>query len=835
MSNVNTENNKKEVADTVVTEEKATKKNKQKRIHEKPSWKKLVKVGVALLLVVVLLVVALSVAFGNPDDLEFSDECIVSSDPQKVDTSKGLKGSLLSDTGMTVFADNGKLRLEYSPKDDLFLIVDLSTGRVFRSYPEPTHEGLTNEKGEAIASNLALYDTTKDTGMIITSPVFIGYTKSGMDGGFTKGINQMNDVTKTVNFIKDGVQLVYEVGELALRFTVEITLDGNCLKYKVPRNGIVERETEAWEEDDKRPLLTSLAVLPYLGAHKNGDTGYYVSPDGSGALTYFDVARVNNYNEYSKRVYGIDPTFDRVTEPDFAGENLSVGAYGMVDEEYMITSFIDQGDVGASLKIANPGVRNLPFYSIYYQYNYRYFYKLQISKSGSNYDMVIADMQIGDVEQSMYFDAEPEFDASESKKETAFTYVDVAEKTRTLLLNKWSSVWGVDKKALEKAASVIDLRFMMGAETVSGGVLDELKVMTTFEDVREIYEDLEKAGLKDLALTLRGWTSDGYYWNSTTKNKVESDFGGKSGLIKLNKWAADKGIQISLDNNLLTIYGSPNGWSGATLRNSVVKLPNSFYLNYESVSISGRYNYAGYWMSPKYFNNELLKGSISRLESYKTQGVTLQQLGDMLYTDYNEENAMLRIQTAHKYVDWLKQYKNAFNRVSVYYGYDYAAAVADSVMDMPMDRSSHIVLDESVPFMQIVYHGLVNYYTAPINNQDSAQYALLKAVEYGANLSYEVTKAETKELQYTNYLELFKAQYSLLKDEIIDAYRMAAEAIQPFACERITNHEQVDAYKDVFCTTYSGGARVYVNYTDTDYTLTDGTVVPSMNYLVVNG
>ncbi len=835
MSNVNTENNNKEVANAVVTDEKATKKNKQNKIHEKPSWKKLVKVGVSLLLVVVLLVVALSVAFGNPDDLNFSDDRVVSSDPQKVDTSKGIKGSLLSDTGMTVFADNGKLRLEYSPKDDLFLIVDLSTGRVFRSYPEPIYEGMTSEKGDEIVSDLDLYDTSKDTGMVITSPVFIGYTKSGMDGGFIKGINQMKDVTKSVYFIKDGVQLVYEVGELALRFTVEITLDGNCLNYKIPKNGIVERETEAWEEDDRRPLLTSLAVLPYLGARRNGDTGYYVSPDGSGALTYFDVARVNNYNEYSKRVYGVDPTFDRSSEPDFAGENLSVGAYGMVDAEYMVTSFIDQGEVGANLKIGNPGVRNLPFYSIYYQYNYRYFYKLQISKSGSNYDMVVADMQIGDVEQSLYFDANPEFDAAETKKETAFTYVDVATKTRTLLLDKWSATWDIDKKTLEKAASVMDIRFMMGAETVSGGVLDELKVMTTFEDVRDIYEDLEKAGLKDLALTLRGWTSGGYYWNTTTKNKVESDFGGKDGLKKLNKWAKENGIQLSLDNNLLTIYGSPNGWSGATLRNSVVKLPNSFYLNYESVSISGRYNNAGYWMSPKYFNDNLLKGSISRLESYKTQGVTLHQLGDMLYTDYNEENAMLRIQTANKYVEWLKQYKAAFNQVSVYYGYDYAVAVADSVMDMPMDRSSHIVLDQSVPFMQIVYHGLVNYYTAPINNQDSAQYALLKAVEYGANLSFEVTKAETNELQYTNYLELFKAQYSLLKDEICEAYRMAEDAIKPFACENIMDHEQVDTYKEVFCTTYSGGARVYVNYTDAAYTLADGSVVPAMNYLVVNG
>ena len=40
-------------------------------------------------------------------------------------------------------------------------------------------------------------------------------------------------------------------------------------------------------------------------------------------------------------------------------------------------------------------------------------------------------------------------------------------------------------------------------------------------------------------------------------------------------------------------------------------------------------------------------------------------------------------------------------------------------------------------------------------------------------------------------------------------------------------------YTDVFCTEYESGAKVYVNYTGSDYTLPDGKVVGAMNYLVV--
>ena len=826
MSNVNTENNN-NVAKTVVPEEKATKKAKEKKINTKPMWKRVLVPCVALLLVVVILVVLLSVAFGNPDELVFGTDSIVISDPQPVDTSKGIKGKLLSDSGMTEFANNGTLSLQYSPKDDLFVVIEKTTGQVFRSYPEALYEDGTN-----VSSDLQNYDVKQETGKILTSPLFIGYTRSGLDGGFVKGINQMKDVTKTVHFIKDGVQLIYEVGELALRVTLEITVEDNVVKYKIPRNGIVERETEAWEEEDRRPLLTSLAVLPYFGAHRQGDSGYYVSPDGSGALTYFNVARVNNYNEYSKRVYGIDETFDLLSNPDYAGESLSVGAYGIVDGNYMITSFIDIGESVASLKIGNPGVRNLPFYSIYYEYTYRYIYKQQVSKSGTNYDMVVKDMQIGDVEQHLYFDIDGAFQADTENDTFAYSYFDVAVKTRELVQEKWATLWKVDKKLLQGENSALNIRFFMGAETISGGVLDEMKVMTDFNDVKEIVEALEKKGVTNLDLTLLGWTEGGYFWNSTTKNKVDDSFGGKSGLKKLTKWAKDKNINLSLDNNLLVIYGNPDGWSGATLRNSVVRQANSFYLGHYATTISGSLKYDGYWMSPKYFEKELLKDTISRLESYNAEGVVLQQLGNNLYSDYNEENALLRVQAVSRYVNWLKKYKESFNQVSVYYGYDYAAALADLIMGIPMDRSSHIILDEAVPFMQIVYHGMINCFTEPLNNQDNPQYSLLKAIEYGTSISYEVTAAETNKLQYTDYLSLFKAQYSLLEEEICEAYAAAEKAIKPFIGQQIIAHGKVDQQKEIFCTEYSGGGKVYVNYTNTNYTLSDGSVVEAMGYLV---
>ncbi len=815
----------------MTAEEKAAKKLQKKfdKVDKKFSWRTLLMIIIPIVVIIIIAFIVVKIAFGNSKNIKFDTSTFAKTDAAPVDKTKGINGQLLSDAGMTIFADNGKLRLGYSPRDDLFIIQDLSTGRVFRSYPEPIYDGAVDENGDPVESDLALYKKSTETGQILTSPVFIEYTKSGLEGGFTKGINQMTDLTKTVYFIDNGVQLVYDVGDLELCFTVEITIEDNALVYKIPFNAIVERETLEWEEDDRRPFLCAISVLPYLGAHRDGETGYFVSPDGSGALTYFDVARVTNYTEYSKKIYGIDATFDSLDSPDYSNENLSMGVYGIVDQEYMLTSFIEESETNAELKIGNPGIRSLPFYSIYFEFTYRYFYRRQMTKGGTQYEMVIKHQQIGDAIQRTYFDAKPEYN-SESDGETAYTYVDVALKTKDLLLKKWKDQWGVEKTALTEGESPMNIRFFMGAETSSGGILNQMKVLTTFDDVKSIAGELEEEGVTDLRLTLVGWMNHGYFWNSTKKNSVDSDFGGKKGLKSLNSWAQKKDLTLALDNNLLYIYGNPAG--GATLRSAVVKKPSTFYLDYYLKTTYGRLMNIGYYMSPVYYNNKLIDKQISNLKDYGTSEVVLQQIGDTLYTDYNEKNALTRQQARDMYVEWLKKYNANFQHVSVYYGNEYAVAFADTVDEIPMDKSSRIIFDEQVPFIQIVYHGFVEYYTSPINMQDRPGYALLKAVEYGANVSYEVTQNEINLLMYTRYKFLYKGQFSLLKEEIVNAYKTVNEAVKPFSTQSITNHYRVQEYMDVFCTEYSGGTKVYVNYTDADYQLPGGNVVPSMGYYI---
>ena len=816
------------------------------KMAKKKFYLRIVKTVVAVVVVFLVAFLIIKVGFAESNDIVFSDEGIASdvqvSAPLK---NKGVNGQMLGDEGMTLIAENEYLAMSYSPKEDLFLFKHKATGEIFRSYPEPVQASSDNPDGSDV--NTFLKGTP--TGNIITSPVFIGYTKkSGRDNGLFVGINTQPHV-KNVYYIENGIRLTYEMIELELEFSVEITINENEVKYFVPINGIIERPYLAEVSVEERPLLSSISILPYLFAHRKGDAGYFVIPDGSGAITDFDAVRVDNVSEYAKRIYGWDYTIDSVTDaesqPRYNHHNVMMGAYGIVENlndgapninkyaNSMITGFVEQGDANAYLRVSNPGVRNIPFYAVYIQYTYREYYNKQVSKSGSSYSDITRDMQIGDVEQTISFDL---------STEKEYSYTDLAKRVQSKLINQWKNRYGIDVTLGGIADyDTINLNMFMGAENVTGGIVDQLKVMTTFKDVQNIYKELTDKGMSNIGLTLLGWQNTGYYWNSTSKLKPDSDFEDDLEMEEFNAWAESNGINVNYDNNLLVLYGSPAG--SATLRNSVVKIPSTFYLSYKLRTVSGAYlsGGAGYLISPVYYEAKLLSKNIEQLKEYDVPGVVLQQVGDTLYSDYNQFNALFRIQMMNMYADWLKEYKDNFERVSVYSGNSYTVPFASSIRDISVTKSSHIVLDDAIPFIQMIYHGIVPYYSKAINNSDVEFYSVLKSIEYGALGTLEVTEKESSLLKWTYYDMLYKSEYELLKKlgTIDMVYDAIAEAVAPFINEAITDHYQLSKDAQVFCTQYSDGSRVYVCYEESAVQVTDtktGEVLSfeGQGYLVVS-
>jgi len=763
--------------------------------------KRLITSIIVVLVLIIAVYVAIKVAFGSQHDVKFSKDGINFSDPAPAISA------IPNDAELTTVEENSRFRLEYSPSEDLLVVTDLKTGVSFRSWPEATEE------------EVEYYEKNKNVLQILKSIVFVEYTKSGQEGGTILGINQVPH-TKEANKIDGGLQIFYNMTETGIRFAIEFYIHEDGLEVLIPKNGI--------EETHETAKLASLYVLPYFDSARQEDYGYFVAPDGSGALTRFDANRITNYDSYNKKIYGDDMTFNRLINPDYKSWPITMPVFGIVKENSMITCYIKEGDANASLFIEYPGNKNLPLYSIGFYFRYRQFYLTKLSKGSADYELLEENMTLGDVRQKFYIETTDEAES--------FSYVDVANKTRELLFETWKTKYGIERKLADNAKSM-NVRIFMGDENRWGGALDTLKVMTTFDEVIEMYEELKAKGVEDIRLSIAGWQKDGYYGNVTKKFNPDKDFGGKKGFEKLTSWAKENNVEVSFDNNLLLVYGRPK--ASVPLRSSVVKKPGVHYLQFQSTTSSGVYRRGSdnYVLSPLYYEKKVMAKEIQKLKQMGAAHLDLQQLGDNLFTDYNRYTALLRSQLADKYVKWLKEYTEEFDTISIYYGNSYAVSTADKILNIPTVRSANMVFDETVPFIQIVYHGIIDYYSNPLNNEDDPRFALLRSLEYGAFPSYELTYRPTGDLKYTNYNRLFNSQFSLLIQDVVETYNISEEVLKPLRGEFIVNHYRVpdDGGKyEVYVTEYSNGTKIYVNYGKIGYIIPDTTTtVDAMGYAVV--
>ncbi len=825
-------------------------KEEAERFLEKQRKKKLRKriiiTTVSVLVVLIAIFVVYKVVFGgNVGVIRFSDKWIVEKDPKPVGDA------IKTNAGLTEIASvnnnmGGKTTIKFSPADSL-LILEITNSKgdkeTVRSWPAPLESEMDKKTAD---DEYPKYAKNHD---IVSSLVRLGYTASNLDGGKDFGINQVPGVKIEYYYIENGFKAKYTVPievtktnsdgdtyKVNFEFSlgVEFYLDENGdLIVNVPKKDVVEtyQESQYTKDTDEMPRVASIAVLPFINARRQGDDGYYVTPDGSGGLTYFNVPRISQFDEYQKRIYGYDDIFDVFNYPNMTNETICLPAFGAVDGGKRLTCFAVESEANASILMGQPGMKNLDFYYITYLFKWREFYQAKLSNNGQSYTFLEIPSGIGDftIKYSYKIDSD-----------STYSYVDVAKDIRDFIVDKWYADKMSDnpdydyfenaevntKENKNQNPDILNLKvFIADINRASVSWWPTYKVMTTFGQAKSIVAKTAENGMTRVRYSLLGWQQNGYYGNAMKKFSISNSVGGKGGLRDLNSYAKKNETTLAADVNLLLLYGSPKG---ASLRQATVKNPGTFYVSYKVVNTAGVFERGTdfYYMSPLYYNYNMLSKDIGGLKDLGFRNVDLQQLGNLLYTDYNKENALLRQQALEYYRKWMTKYKEKFDSVSIYYGYEYAASLADNILDIPTESSKLFIVDESVPVLEIVYHGLVDYYSNAVNRSSDYTQSILRSIEYGAFLTFEVTNETTEELRYTRYNSLFKAKYDDLYATIVKGYNIANKALAPVANCDIVDHCCVDGEREgsVYCTTYSNGTKIYVNYSDTSKETPDGQV-----------
>ena len=151
----------------------------------------------------------------------------------------------------------------------------------------------------------------------------------------------------------------------------------------------------------------------------------------------------------------------------------------------------------------------------------------------------------------------------------------------------------------------------------------------------------------------------------------------------------------------------------------------------------------------------------------------------------------------------------------------------DSVIDLPLKASAaQSGAYYSVPFVELILHGITDYSGEPINTDRNIEEALLRSIEYGACPHFEwnyeslVNNTQDDPFYYDNTI-----------NTAAEFYTKANETLNDLRDARMTDHYEVD--DGVFCTEYDTGAMIYVNYTDSEYPVL-GAVVEARSFLRIN-
>ncbi len=672
-------------------------------------------------------------------------------------------------------AENDRLALFLAADHCGFEVEDRLTGVTWSSsMNDPTFTGKLAGLNQKKASSLLTVNVTNlDKGA----------------GSITNAV-LLNDKKLSTGYelIENGVRVHYDLASSGVQLDVEITLDGEDVLVRVPYAGI-----DCYGDFS----IVSIDMMPYLCSGSDNAEGFLFYPDGSGAL--LDFQDYAHFKELAQTfsVYGNTEKSDGMLD-FFAQEEPTVlmPVYGVSIGGNAMLAVIEEGAETSRITVSS-STKIVAVNYVYANFQYRRgFDDLRVtSRSIKTYDRNA--METDYSVRLMFLDAGRD------------TYSDMAVAYRDYLLDG-----GLTANIGEQTVA-IDL-FMSAPE--EGLLFDTQRTVTTLTEAAQMLDALSGAGVTKAKLSLKGWSKGGY---GAVPNRfpVEGAVGSARELTALMHQAEEMGSEMSLTVNLVEADHDQRSYSK---RNGVVYLSNYAILTDPEEEM--------FVLSPEVIR-EKYDAFAKQGEKLAIGGVRFERMGQYIPFNYNRGHYFTTAQTLEIYRQMLTDARTRLGGVSVQGGAVWAAPYADLMTEVPYEDSGYQFTSRSVPFYQIVMHGLREYTGTPGNLSSDMDRELLRWVEMGYMPYFELTWDSTEALMYTDYQSLFTAEYTKWLDRVADiAEQFTTGDMSGLRTALMLEHTQLTA--DVYRVRYDNGAAVYVNYGESD-AQADGLTIPAMDYVVV--
>ncbi len=342
-----------------------------------------------------------------------------------------------------------------------------------------------------------------------------------------------------VKEISDGVEITYQYDKSGITVPVTYKLRDDHLETAVDCSKIKESKAKSGI------VTTQLTLLGSFGAGASDEEGYFILPDGCGALMNFNNGKLNS-KEYAQRVYGRDITTVLTTKSPVT-EKILMPMYGIVKDGNAMAVVIDEGDGNATLNASVSG-QSLSSYNIC-----NFSFQLRGSDTfilGGNNGGSLTVFEEGDIKtESIKLRYYP------IAKEDA-DYMDVAQVYRNYLLDDG----GVKKKAAANSTQMyLDIYGgTMKAKSVLGVPITMKTAMTRFDEAQEIVEGLVDYGVDDMVVVYNNWTNEGISGKVDNKAKPSGILGGSGKFNALTDYLEEQGFAFYPSVNNKT-FVSGNG------------------------------------------------------------------------------------------------------------------------------------------------------------------------------------------------------------------------------------------------------------------------------------
>lgn len=607
------------------------------------------------------------------------------------------------------------------------------------------------------------------------------------------------------NFIEDAVEerQVFEVA-------VELYLEDGAFCARV--------DGETIQSPQQTPVYY-LHLLPFFGAANLRSRGYMLVPDASGGLIY-----LNSFSSLKEEVrlpmYGADKALRQDGMGNKTMQN-TMPVFGMKNGEDGFFAVIEEGDACAAVHASIPGLQN-SYNSVWAGFSVNpkdSFATIEGMAGGMVYSVLYPNQRnTGDYSVRYTF-----YSGEEA------SYSHYAEEYRAYLQARGAIPSQTTGRTslpflLETIAVVDKTDAFLGLFRY-----DKQVAVTTFSQTEEMVSLLREAGVGDLMLRLSGWCNGGVNQELPDSLSVASAAGGEKGLTALLEAMEAQDVRVYADIQFQTVRNPGLFWNKkknlARYLGNVYALTGQYDIPSQSLLINRP---SEYLLSPSRLS-ELVQSTGEEMDSLALPGLSCADLGRDLYSDFNE-SANISRDEAKGLVMQALDILGGDRSMMVETGNIYALKYADAVSGMAIGGNGYKQINESVPFVQMVLHGYMDYAGDPLNQTDDLLTYSLQCVEYGAIPYVRWTHAQSSNLKNTNHTEMFAACYRNTFDMAVDYYERLNRETGAWAGEQMIDHQKLA--ENVYKTTYEGGGSVLVNYNTYDVRV-DGVLVEALDWAVV--